>query len=58
MMTRRSQVGWAQVKIGIVVVLALLILMLMVLRLEEGMGLVARKTTFHALVDHTQGLKI
>jgi phospholipid/cholesterol/gamma-HCH transport system substrate-binding protein len=58
MMTRRSQVGWAQVKIGIVVVLALLILILMILRLEEGMGLVARKTTFHALVDNTQGLKI
>lgn len=58
MMTRRSQVGWAQVKIGMVVVLALGILVLMILRLEEGMGLVARKTTFHALVDHTQGLKI
>jgi phospholipid/cholesterol/gamma-HCH transport system substrate-binding protein len=58
MMTRRSQVGWAQVKIGLVVVLALIILVLMILRLEEGMGLVARKTTFHALVDHTQGLKI
>lgn len=58
MMTRRSQVGWAQVKIGMVVVLALIILTLMILRLEEGMGLVARKTTFHALVDHTQGLKI
>ena len=58
MMTRRSQVGWAQVKIGLVVVLALMILVLMILRLEEGMGLVARKTTFHALVDHTQGLKI
>ncbi len=58
MITRRSQVGWAQVKIGIVVVLALLILVIMILRLEEGMGLVARKTTFHALVDHTQGLKI
>jgi phospholipid/cholesterol/gamma-HCH transport system substrate-binding protein len=50
--------GWAQVKIGLVVVLALVILMFMILRLEEGMGLVARKTTFHALVDHTQGLKI
>ena len=58
MMTRRSQVGWAQVKIGMVVVLALIIIVLMILRLEEGMGLVARKTAFHALVDHTQGLKI
>jgi phospholipid/cholesterol/gamma-HCH transport system substrate-binding protein len=58
MMTRRSQVGWAQVKIGMVVVAALAILILMILRLEEGMGLVARKTTFHAVVDHTQGLKI
>jgi phospholipid/cholesterol/gamma-HCH transport system substrate-binding protein len=58
MMTRHSQVGWAQVKIGMVVVLALVILIIMILRLEEGMGLVARKTTFHALVDHTQGLKI
>jgi phospholipid/cholesterol/gamma-HCH transport system substrate-binding protein len=58
MMTKRSQVGWAQVKIGMVVVLALIILVLMILRLEEGMGLVARKTTFHARVDHTQGLKI
>jgi phospholipid/cholesterol/gamma-HCH transport system substrate-binding protein len=58
MMTRRSQIGWAQVKIGMVVVLALSILVLMILRLEEGMGLVARKTAFHALVDHTQGLKI
>jgi phospholipid/cholesterol/gamma-HCH transport system substrate-binding protein len=58
MMNRQSQVGWAQVKIGVVVVLALIILILMILRLEEGMGLVARKMTFHALVDHTQGLKI
>jgi phospholipid/cholesterol/gamma-HCH transport system substrate-binding protein len=58
MMTRRSQVGWAQVKIGMVVVAALAIVILMILRLEEGMGLVARKTTFRAVVDHTQGLKI
>lgn len=58
MITRRSQVSWAQVKIGMVVVLALGILVLMILRLEEGMGLLARQTAFHAQVNHTQGLKI
>lgn len=58
MITRRSKVGWAQVKIGLVVVLALGILVLMILRLEEGMGLVARQTAFHAQINHTQGLKV
>ncbi len=57
-MSRQSQIGWAQVKIGLVVVMALTVLAFMILRLEEGMGLMARKSTFHALVDHTQGLKV
>jgi phospholipid/cholesterol/gamma-HCH transport system substrate-binding protein len=46
------------VKVGTVIVLALLLLAAMILNLEEGMGLLGRKTTFRAVVDHTQGLKI
>lgn len=57
-MNRQSQAGWAQVKIGLVVVIALTVLAFMILRLEEGMGLMARKSKFHAVVDHTQGLKV
>lgn len=57
-MTRQSQLRWAQVKIGVVVVSALAIFSLMILNLEEGMGLLSRKTTFRAMVDHTQGLKV
>ncbi len=57
-MTRQSQVGWAQTKIGLLVVMGLVVLAFIILRLEEGMGLMARKSKFRALVDHTQGLKV
>jgi phospholipid/cholesterol/gamma-HCH transport system substrate-binding protein len=57
-MARQSDVGWSQVKIGLLVVCALAILGYMILNLEEGMGLVQHKTTFRAMVDNTQGLKI
>ncbi|MBX3234883.1 MAG: MCE family protein [Nitrospiraceae bacterium] len=55
---RQSQLGWSQVKIGLLVVVALSILAYMILNLEEGMGLIQHKTKFRALVPHTQGLKI
>jgi phospholipid/cholesterol/gamma-HCH transport system substrate-binding protein len=57
-MHRREQVKWAQVKIGLLVLLAIGFLAAMVLNLEEGMGLVAGKARFRALVNHTQGLKV
>ncbi len=57
-MSRQSQLGWSQVKIGLLVVVALSILAYMILNLEEGMGLIQHKTKFRALVPHTQGLKI
>ncbi len=49
---------WSQVRIGLLVIAALGILSVMILNLEEGMGLVGRKTTFRAQVTHTQGLKV
>jgi phospholipid/cholesterol/gamma-HCH transport system substrate-binding protein len=54
----RQDISWSQVKIGLLVVCALAILSYMILNLEEGMGLIQHKTTFRAMVDHTQGLKI
>jgi phospholipid/cholesterol/gamma-HCH transport system substrate-binding protein len=57
-MTRRDQVGWAQVKIGLLVMAALGFLIVMIMNLEEGLGLFARQTKFKAMVTHTQGLKI
>jgi phospholipid/cholesterol/gamma-HCH transport system substrate-binding protein len=57
-MTRRAQLSWARVKVGALVVTALAILTAVILNLEEGMGLLGRKTTFRAVVHHTQGLKI
>lgn len=57
-MTRSAQLGWARVKVGLLIVVALAILAAMILNLEEGMGLLGRKAKFRALVEHTQGLKI
>ncbi len=57
-MTRRSDLTWAQLKIGILVLIALAIVMVMILNLEEGLGVLSRKTQFRAMVGHTQGLKV
>lgn len=57
-MTKREQVGWAQVKIGLLVLAALGFLIVMIMNLEEGLGLFARQTKFKAMVPHTQGLKV
>ncbi len=57
-MTRRSDLTWAQVKIGILVLIALAIIMVMILNLEEGLGVLSRKTQFRAMVSHAQGLKV
>ncbi len=57
-MNRREQVTWAQVKIGLLVLLSIGFLAAMILNLEEGMGLVAHKARYRALVNHTQGLKV
>jgi phospholipid/cholesterol/gamma-HCH transport system substrate-binding protein len=57
-MTRGAQLRWSQVKIGLLVLVALAMLMVMIMNLEEGLGLISRKTEFRALVDHSQGLKI
>jgi phospholipid/cholesterol/gamma-HCH transport system substrate-binding protein len=57
-MTRRSDLTWAQVKIGLLVVIASAIAMIMILNLEEGLGVLSHKAQFRALVGHTQGLKV
>lgn len=57
-MSRSTQLTWARVKVGALIVVALAILSAVILNLEEGMGLIGRKATFRAVVDHTQGLKI
>jgi phospholipid/cholesterol/gamma-HCH transport system substrate-binding protein len=57
-MNRREQITWAKVKIGLLVLLSIGFLAAMILNLEEGMGLVAHKARFRALVNHTQGLKV
>lgn len=57
-MTRREQIGWAQVKIGLLVMAALSFLIIMIMNLEEGLGLFSRQTKFRAMVSHTQGLKV
>ncbi|MEW6245918.1 MAG: MlaD family protein [Nitrospirota bacterium] len=57
-MTRRSDLTWVQVKIGILVLISLAIVMIMILNLEEGLGVLSRKTQFRAMVSHTQGLKV
>jgi phospholipid/cholesterol/gamma-HCH transport system substrate-binding protein len=57
-MTRSTPLTWAHVKVGALIVVALTILSAVILNLEQGMGLIGHKTTFRAVVDHTQGLKI
>lgn len=57
-MSRRTQLTWARVRVGALIVGALTILSAVILNLEDGMGLIGRKATFRAVIDHTQGLKI
>lgn len=56
--TRQSQLKWSQLKVGLLVLAAVTILVIMIMNLEEGMGVITSQTKFHAIVDHTQGLKV
>lgn len=57
-MHRSAQVRWSQVKVGLLVLIALTILIVMILNLEQGIGLFTGQSEFHAIVNHTQGLKV
>ncbi|MFQ5991109.1 MAG: MlaD family protein [Nitrospiraceae bacterium] len=57
-MTRRSQIRWAEVRVGLLVVGAIGLLVGAIINLEHGVGLLARQTEYHAVVDHTQNLKV
>lgn len=57
-MSRKAQLHWAQVKVGLLVLVALTILTGVIMNLEQGMGLFASQVRFRATVTHTQGLKV
>lgn len=57
-MNRQAQLKWTQVRVGLLVLFALAILIVMILNLENGMGLLSGQTRFHAMVNHSQGLKV
>jgi phospholipid/cholesterol/gamma-HCH transport system substrate-binding protein len=57
-MPRNGQLKWSQVKIGLVVSVALAMMIITIMNMSHGLTLLSRQIELHALVDHTQGLKI
>lgn len=57
-MPRYGQLKWSQVKIGLVVSAALAMMIITIMNMSHGLNLLSRQAELHAVVDHTQGLKI
>ena len=57
-MPRYGQLKWSQVKIGLVVSVALAMMIITIMNMSHGLTLLSRQIELHAVVDHTQGLKI
>lgn len=57
-MMRRTQTGWAQLKVGIVILLAIAGILVAILNLNEGMSVFAPRSSFRAHLDDSQGIKV
>ena len=57
-MQRYGQLKWSQLKIGLVVSVALTMMIITIMNMSHGLNFLSRQAELHALVDHTQGLKI
>lgn len=57
-MQRHGQLKWSQVKIGLVVSVALAMMIITIMNMSHGLNFISRQSELHALVDHTQGLKV
>lgn len=57
-MQRYGQLKWSQVKIGLLVSVALTMMIITIMNMSHGLNFLSRQAELHAIVDHTQGLKI
>ena len=57
-MMRRTQTGWAQLKVGIVILIAIAGMLVAILNLNEGMGVFSPRSMFRAHLDDSQGIKV
>ena len=57
-MQRYGQLKWSQLKIGLLVSVALTMIIVTIMNMSHGINFLSRQSELHALVNHTQGLKI
>ncbi len=57
-MPRYGQLKWSQLKVGLVVSAALTMMIITIMNMSHGLNLISRQAELHAVVDHTQGLKV
>ena len=57
-MTRRSELRWAEVRVGLLVLVAVGLLVAAIINLDHGVGFFEGQTEYRAVVDHTQNLKV
>jgi phospholipid/cholesterol/gamma-HCH transport system substrate-binding protein len=55
---RRTEMTWAQLKVGIVIILAAAGILYAIMNLHEGMGVFTSTSTFRAYLDDSQGIKV
>lgn len=54
----RTQLRWSQVKVGAVVAVALILLVAAIMNMNHGLTFISRQVQLHAVVNHSQGLKV
>lgn len=55
---RRTEMTWAQLKVGIVILLAIAGILYAIMNLNEGMGVFTSASAFRAYIDDSQGIKV
>jgi phospholipid/cholesterol/gamma-HCH transport system substrate-binding protein len=57
-MRRDGQLKWSELKVGLLVSVALVMVIVAIMNMSHGLSFLSRQPELHALVDHTQGLKV
>ena len=57
-MPRYAHMKWSQLKVGLLVSVALTMMIIAIMNMSHGLTFISRQTELHALVNHTQGLKV
>ena len=57
-MMRRTEMTWAQLKVGTVIILAVAAVLYTIMNLHEGAGFFASASTFRAYLNDSQGIKV